>query len=87
MQERNLGSSGLRVSAVGIGCNNFGGRIDTKETGRVIDKAIDLGITLFDTADVYSNRGGSETAMGEVLSGAKRQNERQVCAFHYLLLR
>ncbi len=73
MQERNLGSSGLRVSAVGIGCNNFGGRIDTKETGRVIDKAIDLGITLFDTADVYSNRGGSETAMGEVLSGAKRQ--------------
>ena len=73
MQERNLGSSGLRVSAVGIGCNNFGGRIDTRETGRVIDKAIDLGVTLFDTADVYSNRGGSETAMGEVLGTAKRQ--------------
>ena len=73
MQERNLGSSGLLVSAVGIGCNNFGGRIDTKETGRVIDKAIDLGITLFDTADIYSNRGGSETAMGEVLGGGKRQ--------------
>ena len=73
MQERNLGSSGLRISAVGIGCNNFGGRIDTRETGRVIDRAIDLGITLFDTADVYSNRGGSETAMGEVLGGGKRQ--------------
>ena len=73
MQERNLGSSGLRISEVGIGCNNFGGRIDTRETGRVIDKAIDLGITLFDTADVYSNRGGSETAMGEVLKGGKRQ--------------
>jgi aryl-alcohol dehydrogenase-like predicted oxidoreductase len=73
MQERNLGTSGLRVSAVGVGCNNFGGRIDTKETGRVIDKAIDLGITLFDTADMYSNRGGSETAMGEVLKGGKRQ--------------
>ncbi len=73
MQERNLGSSGLRVSAVGLGCNNFGGRIDTKETGRVIDKAIDSGITLFDTADIYSNRGGSETAMGEVLTGGKRQ--------------
>jgi aryl-alcohol dehydrogenase-like predicted oxidoreductase len=73
MQERNLGSSGLRVSAVGIGCNNFGGRIDTRETGRVIDKAIDLGVTLFDTADMYSNRGGSETAMGEVLKGGKRQ--------------
>ena len=72
MLERNLGSSGLRVSTVGIGCNNFGSRIDTKTTAEVIDKAIDLGITLFDTADVYSNRGGSETAMGEVL-GAKRQ--------------
>lgn len=73
MQERNLGTSGLRVSVVGIGCNNFGGRIDTAETGRVIDKAIDLGITFFDTADMYSNRGGSETAMGEVLKGGKRQ--------------
>ncbi len=73
MQERNLGNSGLRVSVVGIGCNNFGGRIGTKETGQVIDKAIDLGITFFDTADMYSNRGGSETAMGEVLKGGKRQ--------------
>jgi aryl-alcohol dehydrogenase-like predicted oxidoreductase len=73
MQERNLGTSGLRVSEVGIGCNNFGGRIDTAETGRVIDTAIDLGITFFDTADMYSNRGGSETAMGEVLKGGKRQ--------------
>jgi aryl-alcohol dehydrogenase-like predicted oxidoreductase len=73
MLERNLGASGLRVSVVGIGCNNFGGRIDTAATGRVIDKAIDLGITFFDTADMYSNRGGSETAMGEVLKGGKRQ--------------
>jgi aryl-alcohol dehydrogenase-like predicted oxidoreductase len=73
MQERNLGSSGLRVSAVGIGCNNFGGRIDTRETGRVIDRAIDLGVTLFDTADIYSNRGGSETAMGEVLAGKRHK--------------
>lgn len=73
MQERNLGTSGLRVSTVGIGCNNFGGRIGTAETGRVIDAAIDLGVTLFDTADMYSNRGGSETAMGEILKGGKRQ--------------
>lgn len=72
MKERNLGTSGLRISEVGIGCNNFGGRIDTRETGRVIDKAMDLGITFFDTADIYSNRGGSETAMGEVLKGGKR---------------
>ena len=73
MHERNLGSSGLRVSVVGIGCNNFGGRIDTRESTRVIDKAIDLGVTLFDTADIYSNKGGSETAMGEALAGGKRQ--------------
>lgn len=73
MQERNLGGSGLRISEVGIGCNNFGGRIDTRETGRVIDKAIDLGITFFDTADIYSNRGGSETSMGEVLKGKRHK--------------
>lgn len=72
MQERNLGTSGLRVSAIGVGCNNFGGRIDTRETARVIDRAIDLGVTLFDTADIYSNKGGSETAMGEALAGGKR---------------
>jgi aryl-alcohol dehydrogenase-like predicted oxidoreductase len=73
MQERNLGSSGLRISQVGIGCNNFGGRIDQAASARVIDKAIDLGITFFDTADMYSNRGGSETAMGEILKGGKRK--------------
>lgn len=71
MQERNLGSSGLRVSVVGIGCNNFGAKLDVAGTRRVIDKAIDSGVTFFDTADIYGNKGGSETAMGEVL-GAKR---------------
>ena len=55
MQIRNLGGSGLRVSAVGIGCNNFGQRIDLEASRKVIHKAIDLGITLFDTADIYSN--------------------------------
>ncbi len=73
MEIRNLGNSGLRVSAVGIGCNNFGQRLDVEGTRKVIHKAIDLGITLFDTADVYGNRGGSETAMGEVL-GDKRKD-------------
>lgn len=73
MQERNLGHSGLRVSAVGIGCNNFGGRIDARESARVIDRAIDLGITMFDTADTYSNRGGAETVMGEVLQGKRHK--------------
>jgi aryl-alcohol dehydrogenase-like predicted oxidoreductase len=70
---RNLGRSGLRVSAIGLGCNNFGGRIDLEATRKVIHKAIDLGITLFDTADVYGNRGGSETLMGQVL-GERRKD-------------
>ena len=64
MQIRNLGGSGLRVSAVGLGCNNFGQRIDLEASRKVIHKAIDLGITLFDTADIYSNMGGSETVLG-----------------------
>jgi aryl-alcohol dehydrogenase-like predicted oxidoreductase len=73
METRNLGRSGLRVSIVGLGCNNFGGRIDLAATRRVVDRAIDAGITLFDTADVYGNRGGSETLLGEVL-GARRND-------------
>src|SRR5260370_29760559 len=64
MEIRNLGKSGLRVSAIGLGCNNFGGRIDQDATKAVIHKAFDLGITLFDTADVYGERGGSATALG-----------------------
>ena len=65
MEIRNLGQSGLRVSTIGLGCNNFGGRIDQEATRAVIHKALDLGITLFDTADTYGERGGSETVMGE----------------------
>ena len=67
MKLRNLGKSGLRVSVVGLGCNNFGGRIDLESARRVIHAALDAGITLFDTADAYGNRGGSETAMGQIL--------------------
>lgn len=73
MEQRNLGKSGLLVSAVGIGCNNFGGRIDFDASKAVIHKALDLGITLFDTADTYGNRGGSETILGQVL-GEERKN-------------
>ena len=73
MEFRNLGRSGLRVSAVGLGCNNFGGRIkDLEQTRAVIHAAFDAGITLFDTADRYGDFGGSETQMGQVL-GAKRK--------------
>ncbi|RSS91983.1 aldo/keto reductase [Streptomyces sp. WAC05292] len=66
-----LGSSGLQVSAVGLGCNNFGGRLDAKETRAVVDAAVDAGITLLDTADIYGGRGGSETHLGQALKGRR----------------
>ncbi len=72
MEIRNLGGSGLRVSAVGLGCNNFGQRTDLETSRKVIHKAIDLGITLFDTADIYAGRGGSETVLGEVLGNRRK---------------
>ncbi len=73
MEIRNLGQSGLRVSAIGLGCNNFGGRIDLEPTRAVIHKALDLGITLFDTADTYGERGGSETLMGQILGDDRKR--------------
>jgi len=72
MESRALGKSGLKVSVVGLGCNNFGGRIDLEASRKVVDKAIDLGITLFDTADVYGNKGGSETILGQLLGGRRK---------------
>jgi aryl-alcohol dehydrogenase-like predicted oxidoreductase len=72
MKRRNLGKSGLQVSLVGLGCNNFGGRIDLEASRKVIHKALDLGITLFDTADYYGNLGGSETILGQVLGGRRK---------------
>ena len=73
MQLRNLGRSGLRVSLVGLGCNNFGRRLDLEATRRVVEKALDLGVTLFDTADIYGSRGGSEEMLGRVL-GERRKD-------------
>lgn len=73
MDMRNLGRSGLRVSAIGLGCNNFGGRIDLDASRAVVHAALDAGITLFDTADVYGEKGGSETALGEIL-GPRRKD-------------
>jgi len=71
MRYRTLGNSGLLVSVVGLGCNNFGGRIDLQRTRAVVDAAIDAGITLFDTAEMYGKDGGSELALGEVLAGRR----------------
>lgn len=73
MEVRNLGRSGLLVSTIGLGCNNFGGRIDNEAARIVIHKALDLGITLFDTADVYGERGGSETTMGKILGENRKR--------------
>jgi aryl-alcohol dehydrogenase-like predicted oxidoreductase len=72
MQIRNLGGSGLRVSAVGLGCNNFGQRTDLESARKIIHKAIDCGITLFDTADIYAGIGGSETVIGQVLGDRRK---------------
>lgn len=66
-----LGNSGLAVSVVGLGCNNFGGRLDLDGTRAVVDAAIDCGITLLDTADTYGGGGRSEEFLGEVLSGRR----------------
>jgi aryl-alcohol dehydrogenase-like predicted oxidoreductase len=71
MRYRTLGDSGLLVSVVGLGCNNFGGRLDVTRTRAVVDAAIDEGITLLDTAESYGGQGASELALGEVLNGRR----------------
>src|SRR6202044_1705712 len=73
MRYRSLGESGLQVSVVGLGCNNFGSRLDVDGTRAVVDAAIDAGITLFDTSDTYGGGGGSERALGEVLGSRRDQ--------------
>jgi aryl-alcohol dehydrogenase-like predicted oxidoreductase len=73
MQTRKLGSSGPDVSLVGLGTNNFGGRIDAAAARLVLDKALDLGVTLIDTADAYGNKGGSEQILGELLGPRRKQ--------------
>jgi aryl-alcohol dehydrogenase-like predicted oxidoreductase len=59
------------VSVVGLGCNNFGGRVDEAGTRAVVDAALDAAVTFFDTADIYGNQGGSETLLGRVLHGRR----------------
>jgi aryl-alcohol dehydrogenase-like predicted oxidoreductase len=73
MRMRRLGAEGPEVSVVGLGCNNFGMRVDLDGTRAVVDAALDVGITLFDTADIYGNKGGSESFLGEVLEGRRER--------------
>lgn len=73
MHYRQLGRSGLTVSIIGLGCNNIGNRIDDNTSLAVVHKALDLGVTLFDTADMYGPGGNSETVLGRAL-GPRRQD-------------
>ena len=72
MEYRRLGSSGLKVSEVGLGCNNFGMRIGQDETNAVVDACLEAGITFFDTADVYGGS-KSEVMLGEALKGKRHE--------------
>lgn len=72
MEYRNLGSTGLKVSIVGIGCNNFGRRCDEVTTADVVHTAFDVGINFFDSADVYGPRGVSEELLGKAINGMDR---------------
>src|SRR5487761_974376 len=73
MRYRPLGDSGLQVSVVGLGCNNFGRRMDADGARSVVDAAIEAGVTLLDTAESYGGNGRSEEILGEVLAGRRDQ--------------
>ncbi|MGH3301245.1 MAG: aldo/keto reductase [Streptosporangiaceae bacterium] len=73
MRYRPLGNSGLTVSVVGLGCNNFGRRLDVDQTRAVVDAAIDAGVTLLDTAEAYGGSGRSEEHLGAALTGRRDQ--------------
>ena len=72
MEYRQLGNSGLKVSVVGLGCNNFGGRVDAQGTERVINQCIEEDVNLLDTANMYGG-GLSEEYMGKALRGKRHQ--------------
>jgi aryl-alcohol dehydrogenase-like predicted oxidoreductase len=71
MEYRSLGQAGVKVSAVGVGCNQFGSKLDLAGTKAVVHRALDAGINFFDTANTYGNRGQSEEFLGEALAGQR----------------
>jgi len=73
MEYKNLGQSGLQVSTVGLGCMNFGVMNDAAASAQIVDKAIELGVNLFDTADVYGDRGKSERYLGQALGERRKE--------------
>jgi len=72
MRERRVGNSALHVSVVGLGCNNFGWRLDAERTRHVVHAALEVGITLFDTAESYGG-GESELFLGRALAGRREE--------------
>lgn len=73
MQERTLGNSGLKVSLAGLGTNNFSALTDLETSREIVHKALDLGVTLFDTADIYGGElGGSESYLGQILGNRRK---------------
>jgi aryl-alcohol dehydrogenase-like predicted oxidoreductase len=80
MRDRQFGTTNLRVSSLGLGCNNFGVRLDPAAALSIVHAALDAGITVFDTADIYGLRGGSESILGEAL-GARRKDVVLVTKF------
>jgi aryl-alcohol dehydrogenase-like predicted oxidoreductase len=73
LSHRPLGHSGIEVSAVGLGCNNFGRRLDLEATRAVVDAGLTEGIDFLDTADTYGGGGASEELLGQVLRGRRDQ--------------
>ena len=73
MRTRSLGGTGIEVTVVGLGCNNFGRRTDEEASRAVIDAALDAGITFFDTADIYGGDGASEKIIGRALAGRRER--------------
>ena len=71
MRYRRLGNSGLKVSEIGLGANNFGRRVDVEGTAAVIDRALDVGINLIDTANTYGGGRRSEEYIGKALKGKR----------------
>ena len=72
MEYRNLGKAGVKVSEIGIGCNQFGGKVDAAGAKAVVHRALDAGINFFDTADVYGTPDGrSEEFLGAALVGER----------------
>jgi len=70
---RPLGRSGIEVSVLGLGCNNFGRRVDLAGTRAIVDAALEEGATFLDTADIYGGGGASEALLGQVLQGRRDQ--------------